>query len=190
MYRINDVVRGAKALAIAVGTPSSSTGPEPSIEELLRQWGGRLWTFPEVLLAPRGQPIRVYRRNDSRSPSLTLTKTQFASVGWEDAPVSRQLIDHFEGSLTLSPLELMQVALKCLHSRKTTQYLPGDHSYALMGLLSRRPSVEVSDSAFQAFARYWIQWRLPRLFVADAVKQAFHGQRQRHATRAHVVLLT
>ena len=29
----------------------------------------------------------------------------------------------------------------------------GDHSYALMGLLLKRPAVDDTDSAFQAFAR-------------------------------------
>lgn len=53
----------------------------------------------------------------------------------------------------MSQLELVTLALECLHKRETTQYLRGDHSYALMGLLRIRPKIDPSDSAFQAFAR-------------------------------------
>lgn len=38
--------------------------------------------------------------------------------------------------MILSQLELVTLALECLHKRVTTQYLPGDHSYALMGMSS------------------------------------------------------
>lgn len=65
-----------------------------------------------------------------------------------------QLIDHYEGNLILNQLELVTLALECLHKRDTSQYLPGDHSYALMGLLRIRPQIDPTDSAFQAFARY------------------------------------
>lgn len=64
-----------------------------------------------------------------------------------------QLIDHYEGSVILSPLELMATALLCLQNRQTIQYFNGDLSYALMGLLRQRPNVCEADSAFQAFAR-------------------------------------
>lgn len=55
--------------------------------------------------------------------------------------------------MILSQLELVTLALECLHNRGTTEHLPGDHSYALMGLLRVRPQIDRTDSAFQAFAR-------------------------------------
>ena len=122
---------------------------------MIRQWGTRLWTFPEVLLSPKGLPIKVYTRGTDLREPLLLEKRQFAARVWEDADISRQLIDHYEGTLILSRLELVTLALKCLHKRQTTEYLPGDHSYALMGLLRLRPTVDASDSGFQAFARYF-----------------------------------
>lgn len=64
-----------------------------------------------------------------------------------------QLIDHYEGNLILNQLELVTLALECLHKRDTHQYLRGDHSYALMGLLRIRPKIDPTDTAFQAFAR-------------------------------------
>lgn len=151
VYRISDVIRGAAALCIAVG-PSNDSG-DMTTWDMLRQWGERLWTFPEVLLSPARTPILVYTRGQLGAP-LSMSKSQFPSRAWADAAVARQLVDHYEGNLTLGKLELDTIALQCLHSRKTKhQHLAGDHSYALMGLLRVRPKVDRTDSAFQAFAR-------------------------------------
>jgi hypothetical protein len=62
-------------------------------------------------------------------------------------------MDHFQGTLTLSRLEIVKLAMKCLYARKTDAYLKGDVAYALMGLLRRRPMVDRTDSEFQALAR-------------------------------------
>ena len=148
VYRINDVVRGARAVVIAIGYNNSGGSSDDA--ELLRQWGSRMWTYPEVLLSPNDD-IKVFFRIGKRT--RTIAKKHFAGEVWTDASASRQLLDHYANSLVLSQLELVTIALSCLYSRKTTEYLPGDHSYALMGLLRVRPQVEPSDTAFQAFAR-------------------------------------
>ena len=139
-------------MIIAIKQPRWGEGAMASEELLLKQWGQRIWTFPEVLLAPRGRPIKIYQEGKEDSP-LSLSKNQFAARVWNDAPSSRQLIDHFEGSLILSRLELVQLGIQCIYSRDKGNYLPGDHSYALMGLLRLRPTVDRTDSSFQAFAR-------------------------------------
>lgn len=146
VYRISDVIRGAKALIIAIGANEVARKPE----DMLKQWGSRMWTYPEVLLSP-GSTIKVFNR-DGTVPE-EVPKQHFARTVWADGTVSRQLVDHYEGSLILSRLEHVTLALMCLHSRETSQYLRGDHSYALMGLLRLRPQVDTTDSAFQAFAR-------------------------------------
>jgi hypothetical protein len=153
VYRICDVIRGAHSLAIAVGEPLNRV-QGVSTDDLLQQWGSRMWTFPEVLLAPAGKEIKVYTRNTDLLRPMTVAKNQFAAKAWKhDAHVARQLIDHYEGNLILEPLELMVLALECLHKRERGKYLPGDHSYALMGLVRIRPKIDPSDSPFQAFAR-------------------------------------
>ncbi|KAH8646112.1 hypothetical protein BX600DRAFT_533516 [Xylariales sp. PMI_506] len=155
VYRIADILRGAQELTIAVGQPSTrGASGKPDTDNLLRQWGSRMWTFPEVLLCP-SRHINVYTRNGNLRSPLVLTKNQFAARVWEQADLetSRQLVDHFLGSLNLSRLELAVLLLRCLYKRQTTQYLPGDHAYALMGLLRMRPKVDRTDSPFQAFAR-------------------------------------
>ncbi|USP80802.1 hypothetical protein yc1106_08076 [Curvularia clavata] len=154
VYRICDVIRGAHSMAIAVGSPSNNKSEINTPELMLQQWGRRVWTFPEVLLAPAGRDISVYVRDSELPQPILVSKNQFPAQVWlDDAHVARQLIDHYEGNLILSQLELVTLALECLHKRDTTQYLPGDHSYALMGLLRIRPQIDPTDSAFQAFAR-------------------------------------
>lgn len=157
-------------MVIAVGQPPNDRQNITGIDSMLQQWGDRIWTFPEVLLAPAGKDIRVYLRGSDLMTPLRISKNQFAAKVWrEDAHVARQvalrpkprdsslltfqLIDHYEGNLILSQLELVTVALDCLHKRRTYQYLPGDHSYALMGLVRIRPRIDPTDTAFQAFAR-------------------------------------
>ncbi|KAL6153980.1 hypothetical protein ACJBU6_07271 [Exserohilum turcicum] len=154
VYRICDVIRGAHSLVIAVGSPASNSSEIDTPDLMLQQWGRRVWTFPEVLLAPTGREISVYVRDSDWKRPISVAKNQFAAQVWrDDAHVARQLIDHYEGNLILSQLELVTLALECLHKRDTSEYLPGDHSYALMGLLRVRPQIDKTDSAFQAFAR-------------------------------------
>lgn len=155
VYRISDVVRGAHSLAIAVAPCFYNDTQFTSTIDLLKIWGTRMWTWPEVLLAPAGSPILVYTRGQDLYNPLQLDKRNFAASVWEDAPDGRQLVDHYEGTLILSRLELVVLAFKCLKSRLggTTEYCKGDLSYALMGLLRQRPQVDKKDSAFQAFAR-------------------------------------
>lgn len=142
-------------MVIAVGRgKNADLSSKSNTEALLREWGSRMWTFPEVLLSP-GRNIKIYTRGrDLRSP-LVVEKNQFAAQVWTymDPDVSRHLIDHYLGNINLSSLELGVLALKCLYSRHTTEYLAGDQAYALMGLLRLRPQIDRTDTAFQAFSR-------------------------------------
>lgn len=85
---------------------------------MLRHLGSRLWTFPEVLLSPSGQPISIYKRDCPPNSFRVLSKRNFAIEAWGDTTVSRELIDHYEGSIILSPLELVSIALQCVPNRK------------------------------------------------------------------------
>lgn len=162
IWRISDVIRGCKQLVVALKAPSS----EVSVEALLGAWAGSIWTLPELLLSP-GKHFKVYYYSGSleaREQGLvtqSIPKNHFPArclTENDDRYQVRRLLDHYLGSLRLSDLELMTVALKCFSSRTAGSddylYLPGDYSYALMGLLSRRPNINPTDSAFLAFARY------------------------------------
>ncbi|KAK3360497.1 hypothetical protein B0T25DRAFT_578415 [Lasiosphaeria hispida] len=155
VYRISDVVRGARKMIIAVGPPGGNARGQflPDTGALLQQWGSRMWTFPEALLSP-GDSIDIYTRGTDLSYPRTISKNQFAARVWgANAIVSRQLVDHFVGNLGLSRLELAVLLLKCLYARQTKTWLDGDQAYALMGLLRLRPQIDQTDSSFQAFAR-------------------------------------
>ncbi len=152
VYRMSDIVRGAACVAIAVAPPPGSRGQVVHPKNMLLGWGERMWTLPEALLSPKGKAIAVYVR-DRKGPTL-IEKRSLAVQVWKDAAISRQLMDHFENNLILSPLELVTIALQCLSKRDHKEVkLPGDMAYVLMGLLRRRPQIVRTDSAFQAFAR-------------------------------------
>jgi hypothetical protein len=96
---------------------------------------------------------------------LCLTFVSFV-LGGSAAPdplVSRQLVDHFLN-------ELVTIALDCLSRRKTHRKFPGDVSYALMGLIRRRPAVEPRDSESMAFARLSLANDSDRLRMHTAEK--------------------
>jgi hypothetical protein len=162
VWQICDVVRSAFSVVVAVAGPMGSTTPEELPYYLVREWGRRVWTLPELLLTPEHDDIQVYTMNRSLDSSEQLDQClaspklknlrNFPGY-WEDHSLVGQLIDHYEGSVILSPLELITTALQCLQNRPTTEHLPGDLSYSLMGLLRQRPNVRKDDSAFQAFAR-------------------------------------
>jgi hypothetical protein len=156
--RICDVVRGAHSLVVALSPPPPDEKAELDTTALLRQWGSQLWTLPELLLCSSEHKISIYIQGQVQPERLA--KRNFASRAWKDAKAVRQLIDHYESSLILTPLELVTIALQCLQDRLTEMlctgyrpYSPGDMSYALMGLLRRRPKVNRSDTDFEAFAR-------------------------------------
>jgi hypothetical protein len=157
VYRISDVTRGAAKIVVVVGRSGRSHLPRGvTTLDLLKEWGTRMWTWPEVLLGPGRGKIQVYTRGGDMNAPLEISKMEFPAQVWDDGEVARQLIENYEGNLTLSRLELVILALECLKNRVekgTTKYLDGDLSYALMGLLRQRPKVDPTDSAFQAFAR-------------------------------------
>jgi hypothetical protein len=154
LYRISDVVRGSHSLAIIVGPPVEGRFSRSySTRELLRQWGKRMWTFPEVLLSPNTHAISIYTRDRDMESFRLVRKRNFPAEVWDDAPDSRQLVDHYESSVILGSLELISISLKCMETRIIKTYHDGDMSYVLMGLLRRRPRVDSRNSAFQAFCR-------------------------------------
>ncbi|KAL9599896.1 MAG: hypothetical protein Q9219_003529 [cf. Caloplaca sp. 3 TL-2023] len=162
-WRISDVVRGAYRLVIAVAGPTNPFEHEGLPYNLLQDWGNRVWTLPELLLTPGHNDLWIYTINRSLDPDTQLdqclrTEPQQINLRnfsryWDDHEEIGQLIDHYEGSVLLSPLELITTALRCLEVRHITQHFRGDLSYSLMGLLRRRPNAQKSDSGFQAFAR-------------------------------------
>lgn len=162
VYRICDIVRAASSIVIVIGPPieASLPGGQPqpysheAVTSWLQQWGSRLWTLPEILLCSNEHRIDIYAVGGGPMPTERIAKRNFvARAALADAAKVRQLIDHYESSIHLTPLELISIALECFAVRQTDQFNQGDIAYALMGLLRRRPLVNRNDSSFEAFAR-------------------------------------
>ena len=156
VWTICDIVRGCFQVVIAVASQPAKARQGP-----LEEWGGRIWTLPEMLLSPGADQIPIYsmpaeedkeRKEREIEPKQYFNRREFPRI-WEDAPVVGQLVDHLEGSVVMTPLELTTTVFKSLQQRDTKEFLEGDRSYALMGFLRQRPDVCSTDSEFQAFAR-------------------------------------
>jgi hypothetical protein len=83
---------------------------------------------------------------------MFFTRYQIMRDVWTDAEASRQLVEHFQGNLILSRLELSVIALRSFYSRNRGFKYPGDREYALMGLLRQRVPVNPDHTEFEAFA--------------------------------------
>ncbi|KAL9591844.1 MAG: hypothetical protein Q9179_007313, partial [Wetmoreana sp. 5 TL-2023] len=150
VWNMSDIIRRAKAIVIALAGELDAQFNGES----LRAWGERFWTMPELLLYTGDHPIYIYEKLRGPNNPRQLPRRELWNKAWSDTAYSGQLIDHYEGSLMLSPLELNTIALHCLQNRFVSKkYLEGDIAYILMGLLRHRPEVNASDNEFQAFAR-------------------------------------
>ncbi|KAF2171322.1 hypothetical protein M409DRAFT_18436 [Zasmidium cellare ATCC 36951] len=148
VYRFCDFVRAAHSVVIAIDSSNFADG----ITGALQEWGKRLWTLPEPILSKSHRNITVY---DSKNGiSLSHHKRNLGFLAWDsDWQIASQLIDHYEATVHLTQIELIDIANRCMRRRTTTKYMDGDYAYALMGLLRRRPQVVKTDSDFAAFAR-------------------------------------
>ncbi|TVY62334.1 hypothetical protein LSUE1_G009476, partial [Lachnellula suecica] len=156
VYRMCDVIRGSHRVVIML------KGDEPTLKQ---EWGSRMWTLPEALLAPGDN---VYFCTPSQLGSqetfklLTMHKVELSGSVWQDTPSeeedppTRLLAEHFTGLLTLSRLEILSNAIAALGDRAYLNYkshTKADLAYALMGLLHYRIDKSPTDTAFQAMAR-------------------------------------
>jgi hypothetical protein len=100
--------------------------------------------------------VRVYSEEYGVSPEnivpKEIAKRNLAQESCSDPPYVQHLVDHYEGSIQLSKLELMQLGLDCLSRRRTIGRTNADLAYALKGLLGRRPETVSNESGFEFFA--------------------------------------
>ncbi|QSZ34967.1 hypothetical protein DSL72_007829 [Monilinia vaccinii-corymbosi] len=157
VHRFCDVTRGAEMVCVVL--------PDRSPQALVF-FGQRLWCLPEILLArdhkvslctPSKDGVDRIERVDimeftHRSWARMLTPSNEIIHDGNDE-IFRLLAEHYTGSLILTRLELIQVALKALKSRQFTEFQRGDIAYALMTLLTKRPRMDPSDTEEQALAR-------------------------------------
>ncbi|CAG9986638.1 unnamed protein product [Clonostachys byssicola] len=166
--RICQIIQAAHSIVVAVGPSVSerisslitnSEPPEHASEKAsqwLQQWAASHWSLPQLLLSPSEQNISLYILSDPEEPKV-LTKRDVADLGWENSrSVVKDLVDHFEGSASLPPLRLIQLALNYFSRQNLTPFHSWDVTYAIMSLFPdhQKPHVYPSDSPFQVFARF------------------------------------
>ena len=145
--RMCDVIRGSKFVALLLPDVSDSRKKE---------WGQRMWTLPEGLLAPGDIRICTWHGKDNYGVR-TMGKVEMTSEYWKDesdeAP-ARVLAEHYAGTITLSRLELFSTAITALSYQVSSQaFTRADMAYAFMGLLHYRIEPDATDDIFQVVAR-------------------------------------
>lgn len=160
VHRFSDVVRGSAAVHVLL--------PEDkALRNSLARFGKRLWCLPECLLAP-GHAIHVHGGGGNETiPIMSLPARAWTASYTDDSGAVvqgkgrkeefRLLAEHFSGLLTLTRLELFSVALGAMRALEYYPFQEGDMAYALMGLLTKRPSMDSTDSEQQALARLCLE---------------------------------
>jgi hypothetical protein len=153
VYRMCDVIRGSYQVVVML---------KANKRELKMEWGSRMWTLPEALLAP-GDSIFFCTPTEDSFALHSMRKVEMTGSVWEDPDVdgedggpTRLLAEHFTGLLTLSRLEILSNSIAALGNRFGNKYVPyakSDIAYALMGLLNYRIEKAPSDTLFQSIAR-------------------------------------
>ena len=145
--RMCDVIRGSKFVALLLPDDADYRKEE---------WGQRMWTLPEGLLAPGHIRVCTWHGKDDYRVS-TMGKVEMTSEYWKDesdeAP-TRILAEHYAGTITLSRLELLSSAITALsHGVSSQDFTGADMAYAFMGLLHYRIEPDDTDDVFQVVAR-------------------------------------
>ena len=82
-----------------------------SVDGLLKDWGSRMWTLPEALLAPKDKPIQIYNaRHGNPEFVKQLPKKDLATLVWSDtSELSLPHTDHVAIALFIIPTVSLSV---------------------------------------------------------------------------------
>ena len=145
--RMCDIIRGSRFVALLLPDDKRSR---------MEDWGQRMWTLPEGLLAPGDIHVCVWHGKDNYKVTI-MGKVEMTSEYWNedsDETPARILAEHYAGTITLSRLELLSTAITALSCRVTSRdFTRADMAYALMGLLHYRIDPDPTDEIFQVVAR-------------------------------------
>lgn len=154
VYTMCDIVRSSGLVAILLGE---------NTEQARSDWGSRLWTLPEGLLAPGDSVVWCHEDSDGVLHHDEVNKVEMTSTFWGEAndasneggsPI-RTLAEHFSNVLTLSRLELLPSIINALAAKGWTNKNArhSDLAYAVMGFLHYRLERNEDDTLFQSLAR-------------------------------------
>lgn len=159
VYTMSDIVRGSALVAILLGADTN---------DARREWGRRLWTLPEGMLAPGETVTWCHQTADGALRHHQVHKIEMTLTFWtpaeppsvtnnrfeDDWPV-RTLAEHYSGVLPLTRLELLPSIINALAAQGWTNAAKGhsDLAYAVMGFLHYRIERNEDDTLFQSLAR-------------------------------------
>ncbi|KAI3394460.1 hypothetical protein diail_2652 [Diaporthe ilicicola] len=154
VYTMCDIVRSSGLVAILLSEDT---------EQARINWGSRLWTLPEGMLAPGDSVVWCYESAPGTLHHDEVHKIEMTSTFWGEpdehlyeggAPI-RNLAEHYSGLLTLSRLELLPSIINALAAKGWTNKSEGhsDLAYAVMGFLHYRLERNPEDTLFQNLAR-------------------------------------
>ncbi|KAI0151780.1 hypothetical protein GGR57DRAFT_492801 [Xylariaceae sp. FL1272] len=150
IYTMCDVIRAASRVVVILADDKVETAQD---------WGSRLWTLPEALLAHQHE-IDFVADVGGKYQTTTKSLVEITSEIWDDrddheeaAGSTRLLAEHFSGLLTLSRLELFAAAIDAFRSKKYRAWTASDVTLAVMSLMHYRIDKNEDDSAFQSLAQ-------------------------------------
>ncbi|KAH7634668.1 hypothetical protein B0T09DRAFT_9858 [Sordaria sp. MPI-SDFR-AT-0083] len=153
VYTLCDIVRGSSGVCLMM--------PKDGTQERL-DWGGRMWTLMEGLLAPGDYVTYCFEDAKGQLVTKKIRKVEMTasfwrqpdSEYWENSQAVRILAEHYANVLTLSRLELLPATITALSTKSRKEFTGSDLAYAVMGFLHYR--IERSDdgtTVFQNLAR-------------------------------------
>lgn len=154
VYTMCDIVRSSALVTILLNEDT---------EQARVNWGSRLWTLPEGMLAPGDSVVWCHESSPGTLHHDEVHKIEMTSTFWgepdehlyEGGSPIRNLAEHYSGLLTLSRLELLPSIINALAAKGWTnkQENHSDLAYAVMGFLHYRLERNPEDTLFQNLAR-------------------------------------
>ena len=125
-------------------------------------WGSRLWTMLEGLLAPGDYITYCFLDSEGQLVTKDIGKVEMTASFWrvpeseynDNMEAVRILAEHYANVLTLSRLELLPATITALSTRDRNEFTGSDLAYAVMGFLHYR--IDRQDgrtTVFQNLAR-------------------------------------
>ncbi|KUI63518.1 hypothetical protein VM1G_10276 [Cytospora mali] len=154
VYTMCDIVRSSGLVAVLLSEDT---------EQARIDWGSRLWTLPEGMLAPGDSVTWCHETSPGVLHHDEVHKVEMTSTFWgepdgeryEGGSPIRILAEHYSNLLTLSRLELLPSIVNALAAQGWTNKADNhsDLAYAVMGFLHYRLERNEDDTLFQNLAR-------------------------------------
>lgn len=152
VYTLCDTVRGSAKVCLMMDKDGTTQRLD---------WGSRMWTLMEGLLAPGDYITYCFRDAEGQLVTRNIRKIEMTASFWrvheseftDDKEAVRILAEHYANVLTLSRLELLPATITALSTKKRAEFTGSDLAYAVMGFLHYRIERHKATTVFQNLAR-------------------------------------